>query len=356
MREAECPICLQMLLPSEGRDSSSPKRDGANNSTVPQTVSESTTSTGEGFSILFSANAMLNYTRDMARSLASSLELLHSLSTHGSASGEAPQAQIHPACSSGEQNDVAVLPCGHMLHFLCANQLYEYRKSATCPICREPIRDLRDILLFAPRGRQPTTSVGNASIDTGDVCSEDVHFAGMRQIPVVSAYSRQLDIESEGLKKRRQNLRNRENDLSSSRGQLEDQCLELEQSLSEARRRYEILTQQGTVGIERLEELRTVARSTHASIALVTAELAKLTRERIMLDRELGRYSDKLQRREARSLSGNHCRGLKRQAETVPGDEDNRHKRGSGGSWESRRRRTTEGEHGVSIPYYVSYD
>ncbi|KEG11079.1 hypothetical protein DQ04_03001040 [Trypanosoma grayi] len=245
---------------------------------------------------------------------------------------------------------IVVLPCGHLLHFLCAVQLYEYKEGATCPICRQPLKSTADFVLFSPRRWPGSTPQGiqvdectNTSDKGSDDSSDDVQFTGERRLAAVDAYERLIRRNTDELKQRRRNLRGREQDLASSKEQLLDRCLTLEQSAADARRRCEVLTQQGAVGLERLVELRNVARETHASVNLMTAELATLTRQQGVLDRQLEKYSQKLR-----------CCKSGRRSDTTDGEVDA--PRGSGSSAPLQKRRLRRLEGGNMLSYYVSHN
>ena len=62
---------------------------------------------------------------------------------------------------------VAVLPCGHLLHYLCAMQLCEYTTHPSCPVCRTKLSSAAaDLVLFCPRARAPPRTAATAVKDT----------------------------------------------------------------------------------------------------------------------------------------------------------------------------------------------
>lgn len=112
----ECPICLQRLGYERGRGAANSNR-----------VSESDTD-----------------------SYAPSARLHSSTSSNTHPTGGADTDDDDDSYGEG---GIAVLMCGHMLHYLCVMQLYEYTKQATCPVCRAPVADASSIVRFAPRNK-----------------------------------------------------------------------------------------------------------------------------------------------------------------------------------------------------------
>ncbi|ORC87560.1 uncharacterized protein TM35_000211660 [Trypanosoma theileri] len=378
LRVAECSICLQTLLPGSSGSCGSPSPRNTPQKNKPISSQGSTHSRRdvegterererereeeeEEFRITFAPGVpRLNDGNELGidsitRTFLSAVEEYRKKEkrSHGLSPGDLDESHVNMG-----NEGIVVLPCGHMLHFPCAVQLYEYKNDAKCPICRQPLKGVSDFLLFSPSQRPSLShnnnnnnnnnndnydnnnnnnNNNNGSGDSGD----DVQFTGERRVAAVDAYSYRLHRETLELKRRRRNLRGREGELTSSKEQLEEQCRVLQKSAGESRRRYEVLTNQGSVGIERLAQLQSVARETHTSLNLLTKELAKLTRELVMLDRQVEKYRQRLQR----------CRAVQRGE--VVNEEETGTVHGDVSSLGLRKRRLKSPESGRMLSYYI---
>ncbi|RNF01131.1 hypothetical protein TraAM80_07183 [Trypanosoma rangeli] len=311
MRHAECSICLQTLSLSAG-GSPSPSNGGSPAKKLPSPPraspvprhAESRLDEGE-FQITFAPGVSRSHTADDVMTFITALDAYHRAVKKGSRHSRASRDAGGGLLSCGAEQGIVVLPCGHLLHFLCAIQLHEYSNSPTCPICRQALKKTEDYVLFVPRPRPTLTERSMAVDGEGNTCEsnrseegggDEVQFAGERCVAPSEAYRSHIQREADELRRRRRNLRSREHFLTSSRDQLEEQCISLEQSASDARRRYDVLTRQGTVGLDRLKELRDVVLKTHTSMEQLTLQLASLLRQQRDVDQQLEKYSQRLQR------------------------------------------------------------
>ncbi|CAG9576438.1 conserved hypothetical protein [Leishmania major strain Friedlin] len=199
----ECPICLQpldyRLRPPPSRPASPPS---FGTSTVAATGSETTSSTtasghsprsplqlsgsnasgraGE-FCITFAPGV---YGSDATDPWRPSLAVLSPASPHEAPSpsgqhivahselcspfsgrGADLSGSGHTANSSSDEGaaGVVVLPCGHLLHYLCAMQLCEYAIHPSCPVCRLKLASGADLILFRPQLRVSLIAAAQAS-------------------------------------------------------------------------------------------------------------------------------------------------------------------------------------------------
>ncbi|RNF27375.1 uncharacterized protein Tco025E_00374 [Trypanosoma conorhini] len=357
MRHAECSICLQTLIFSaDGSPSPSCGGSPAKQLPSPPRVSPAPrpaeARAGEGgFQITFAPGVSQTDPADEVLTFITALDAYQRTAKKGGGSGSSDADRGFLSC--GAEQGIVVLPCGHLLHFICAIQLHEYSKSPACPICRQALKGPEDYVLFLPRPRPTLVERGTAADVEANTCgsnrseeggADDVLFAGERCVAPAEAYRCHLQREAEELGRRRRNLRSREHFLTSSRDQLEEQCISLEQSASDARRRYDVLTRQGAVGLDRLRELRDVALKTHTSMEQLTSELAGLLRQQRNLDQQLEKCSQKLQRMR-----------LSRRRDST-GGEDGVTTRDQHAPSPMQKRRLTAPVTGSPLSYYVSHD
>ncbi|PWU99781.1 hypothetical protein TcG_03122 [Trypanosoma cruzi] len=363
MRHAECSICLQALLPGTGSSASpsngvSPEKKLPSPPRVSPAPQLGEVSSGEEeFRITFAPGVSRQGTTDDFMTFINALDMYHrAAKKHGSRHRTSREVGCG-VTPCGADHGIVVLPCGHLLHFLCAIQLHEYSNHPTCPICREAIKSPEDCVLFLPLSR-PTVFQRGMAVDgevnacdisrTDEDGGENVQFTGEGSVAPADVYRRHIQHELDELKRRRRNLRSREHFLTNSRDQLEEQCISLEQSASDARRRYDVLTRQGTVGLDRLKELRDVALKTHTSMEQLTLELARLLRQQRDLDQQLEKYSQRLKRGRLSGQgihSGSEGGGITR-------DDDN----DDDLPFSLQKRRLKAPMAGVPFSYYVSRD
>jgi phage shock protein A len=194
--QAECPICLQQLgyvVPPPPSRPESPQHDayggflttaspftsGSYVSSITHSPislpnrSSSNVEADSEFRITFAPGV---YGSDAADPWDPSFALATSNSagppshTSGaSASTTPPHADNNggPADNAGKTGEsacgVAVLPCGHLLHYLCATQLCEYAPHPFCPVCRKKLCSAADLVLFSPRARAPARTAATAA-------------------------------------------------------------------------------------------------------------------------------------------------------------------------------------------------
>ncbi|KAF5222375.1 hypothetical protein ECC02_004656 [Trypanosoma cruzi] len=364
MRHAECSICLQTLLPGTG-SSASPSNGVSPEKKLPSPPRVSpapqlgeVSSREEEFRITFAPGVSRQDTTDDFMTFINALDMYRrAAKKHGSRHRTSREVGCG-VTPCGADHGIVVLPCGHLLHFLCAIQLHEYSNHPTCPICREAIKSPEDCVLFLPLSR-PTVFQRGMAVDgevnacdisrTDEDGGDNVQFTGEGSVAPADVYRRHIQHELEELKRRRRNLRSREHFLTNSRDQLEEQCISLEQSASDARRRYDVLTRQGTVGLDRLKELRDVALKTHTSMDQLTLELARLLRQQRDLDQQLEKYSQRLKRGRlsGRGIhSGSEGGGITRDDDD---DDDDL-------AFSLQKRRLKAPMAGVPFSYYVSRD
>ncbi|KPA86866.1 hypothetical protein ABB37_00913 [Leptomonas pyrrhocoris] len=199
--QSECPICLQPLHfavvpPPPSRPASTLSGASPSSLSTPSTPSNYVSSTthspiapsgrlievdnGGEFQITFAPGV---YGSDLADPWHPTFEILSSNSSSSSAqsisadethstpsSDEAgstfsfsssesshsiPTTRTHGTPSDESASGVAVLPCGHLLHYVCAMQLFEYATGKSCPVCRKALISRADVVLFCPRVRTP---------------------------------------------------------------------------------------------------------------------------------------------------------------------------------------------------------
>ncbi|AAZ12142.1 Ring finger domain containing protein, putative [Trypanosoma equiperdum] len=295
LRGAECPICIESLLSNAPAATPSSTDVGASGD-LNQVGDE------VNFPMRVWPNGAFGWVGNMPDAFVAAVSLYRL---------GAGRARLAASSSetSGALEGIAVLPCGHLLHFTCAMQLYEYKTGAQCPICRHPLKRKSDILCFHPQCRRRAgqqqgevvvdmNNAGSSETDVAHDVDDEVCITGQRQCPPTEAYVDRLKREVKDLMKRCRNLNSRELNLANSQQQLEDQCIKLQDSLGRAQNRYNALTQNGTVGVERLQKLRTVALETYNSVESLTRELADATREKARQHGRIAHYAQKL----------DHCR------------------------------------------------
>ncbi|GET89479.1 hypothetical protein, conserved [Leishmania tarentolae] len=210
----ECPICLQpldyRLRPPHGHPASPPSSttsavastgSGVCSSTTvsthsphsPMQLSGSNASGGAGeFCITFAAGV---YGSDSTDPWHPSLVVPSPASPHEAPSpldqrrfvhselcplisggGANLTGSTHTADSSSDEGaaGVVVLPCGHLLHYLCAMQLCEYATHPSCPVCRLKLASGVDLILFRPQLRLSLIAAAQASsgVPSNDPCTE----------------------------------------------------------------------------------------------------------------------------------------------------------------------------------------
>nr|CCC91241.1 conserved hypothetical protein [Trypanosoma congolense IL3000] len=295
MRDSECTICLQPLISDESLTTSqSSDRCDTMSQMQPRGVYR-------GITIELEANVY------SGMSLNAQIDILqHSLQRHGeNLSKRSRKGKKDPRNSDNKQ--IAVLPCGHLFHHLCAVQHYEFQSGALCPICRHPVNSLADIVIFHPRNRKkfvegknlgPVTSstAPTAVVDSVDeAADDDVCITGERHCLPVEAYSARLGREVADLERRRAAVQSREARISTNRDNLENRCLLLESSVMEAQRRFRVLTRGETLDVKRLLELRVVGRQTHELLKKLTEDLASATRAVRQVEGRILHCTEKLQ-------------------------------------------------------------
>ncbi|KAK7194382.1 Ring finger domain/Zinc finger, C3HC4 type (RING finger) containing protein [Novymonas esmeraldas] len=154
----ECPICLQPL--GNSIEATPPTQDTSPSSTshtphAPppplRSVADAAGRTGE-FHILVAPNVYGTDDDDpwLPTLAATSAE---TRPTRTSAAVAAASAGSSGSGSSEAADVVVVLPCGHLLHLLCAMQLCEYAQHPSCPVCRLKLSSSADVVHFSPRSR-----------------------------------------------------------------------------------------------------------------------------------------------------------------------------------------------------------
>lgn len=167
LRHAECPICL---LPLQGGATASQSSDTsasghATNTTHPLTSfsSISVTRSGDLFSISFAPGVR---------------EALNGLE-------KSPHDH-----SSGGEDAVVVLKCGHIYHYLCALQLFEHeREKSKCPLCRRAVHAETDLIPFRPQRRVETLSAEPVVVPATHTRRKRQRSSSSSLSPVVSAAS-----------------------------------------------------------------------------------------------------------------------------------------------------------------------
>ncbi|CAM39381.2 conserved hypothetical protein [Leishmania braziliensis MHOM/BR/75/M2904] len=202
----ECPICLQPLgcriRPPHSRPASppilvTPARVTTDNSEATSSTSPSGSSPHsplqlDGLTTLGEANefritfAPGVYGIDAADpwhpslatpSPASPHELSSSLDQRSFAlSGASLSGSGHAADSSSVEGTtgVVVLPCGHLLHYLCAMQLCEYATHPSCPVCRLKLASDADLILFRPQLRASSIVAAQAPVGISFSCTSAI--------------------------------------------------------------------------------------------------------------------------------------------------------------------------------------
>lgn len=201
--DTECPICLQPLNyrlqpppsrpaspSSSGTSAVAAPGSGTTSSTSasrhsphsPLQLSGSNASGGAGeFCITFAPGV---YGSDATDPWHPSLAVLSPVSPHEAPSLSGQRSFAHrepcPPSSGGGANlsnsghtadsssdegaaGVVVLPCGHLLHYLCAMQLCEYAIHPSCPVCRLKLASGADLALFRPQLRMSLIAAAQAS-------------------------------------------------------------------------------------------------------------------------------------------------------------------------------------------------
>lgn len=178
--QSECPICLQPLnfavQPPPSRPAS--PLTTSHTASSPTTHPSSSSSSSSPHSLILLPSAPLSegeenrdfritfapgvYGSDAADPWHPSFELpTHSSAPTGSLTTDADLNPLSSASPSSRPttdesaSGVAVLPCGHLLHYLCAMQLCEYAAHPSCPVCRMKLTSTADLILFHPRARAP---------------------------------------------------------------------------------------------------------------------------------------------------------------------------------------------------------
>lgn len=175
----ECPICLQpldcRLRPPRSHPASplSPATAGSAVTSASNLYSSETTSplqlTGPGnstggggeFRVTFAPGVYVSDAADpwdprLAVSAPGSPRDGSPL-RHGDSGGDY-RALPPPFGTEEAAAGVVVLPCGHLLHYLCAMQLCEYAAHLSCPVCRLKLASGADMILFRPRLRVPSAA------------------------------------------------------------------------------------------------------------------------------------------------------------------------------------------------------
>ncbi|KAG5476419.1 hypothetical protein LSCM1_04124 [Leishmania martiniquensis] len=90
---------------------------------------------------------------------------------HFSGGGSEFPGNGHSGSSDEGAAGVVVLPCGHLLHYLCAMQLCEYAAHLSCPVCRLKLASDADVVLLRPQLRGSSVAAAQAPADLPSRCS-----------------------------------------------------------------------------------------------------------------------------------------------------------------------------------------
>lgn len=254
--------------------------------------------------------------------------------------------------------NVAVLPCGHLFHFLCFTQFSEYRTTACCPVCRAPASSedaVRLRLRPCPKqlGKRLPSPKSTEELSSFDECSaekvrdlgscedssgrkalcrtfkrdraadedaetseaqhsaespipglsgsDDVVLVKENRIGPSEAYRDLLRRTTLQTTARLSSLRSRKKPLTSKYQQLEEEVLQLRASVEAAERRMSLL--QGNSSQDHLKELRKMSQELKFSLDSTTSEVAAVMRETSALSDSTEKYSARVKEMQKRLRS-----------------------------------------------------